>query len=169
MDKKDGQGLDLEEVLISSRATDEDLEAGLLNSSSNVVDSQGQIIETQKQRSSVKRNVSELGQRVRESFKGQSDAPAAGPSKSVAPAHPVPPKSAMKRQAGMRTEVARLSFACCLWLICCHMVDFSSPFCACVLVYKCSDCQVRNAASFTENNGLLQGFNHSTPAVLVVL
>ena len=112
MDKKAGQGLDLEEVLISSRATDEDLEAGLLNSSSNAVDSQGKNLETQKQRSSVKRNVSELGQRVRESFKGQSDAPAAGPSKPAASAHPAPPKSAMKRQAGERTELASLKFSC---------------------------------------------------------
>jgi len=86
--------------LISSRATDEDLEAGLLNSSSHVVDSQGTAVEVQKQRSSVKRNVSELGQRVRDSFKGQADPPAAIPPRPVAPAHPVPPKSAMKKQAG---------------------------------------------------------------------
>ena len=100
MENREGQGLDLEEVLISSRATDEDLEAGLLNNSSGAVDSQGKQKETQKQRSSVKRNVSELGQRVRESFKGQPDTPTAAPSKPAAPAHPAPPKSAMKRQAG---------------------------------------------------------------------
>jgi len=95
MDKKDIQNVDLEEVLISSRATDEDLEAGLLNSSSHAIDSLGQTV--QKQRSSVKRNVSELGQRVRESFKGQTETPAPIPLK---PSGPSPPKSAMKKQAG---------------------------------------------------------------------
>ena len=95
MDKKEVQNVELEEVLISSRATDEDLEAGLLNSSSHAVDSLGQPV--QKQRSSVKRNVSELGQRVRESFKGQTETPAPIPLK---PSLPSPPKSAMKKQAG---------------------------------------------------------------------
>ena len=52
MDKKEVQNVDLEEVLISSRATDEDLEAGLLNSSSYAIDSLGQSV--QKQRSSVR-------------------------------------------------------------------------------------------------------------------
>ena len=95
---------DLEEVLISGRATDEDLEAGLLNSSSIVVDSQGRPVEPPKDRSSIKRNVSELGQRVRKSFNGQSDSPAPpaalAPSKQSASAHPPIPKSAMKKQAG---------------------------------------------------------------------
>ena len=95
MDKKEIQNVDLEEVLISSRATDEDLEAGLLNSSSHAIDSLGQTV--QKQRSSVKRNVSELGQRVRESFKGQTETLAPIPLK---PSVPSPPKSAMKKQAG---------------------------------------------------------------------
>lgn len=97
MDKREVQEVDLEEVLISSRATDEDLEAGLLNSSSHVVDSLGQPIEVQKQRSSVKRNVSELSQRVRESFKAETTAPV---PKVVGSAYPLPPKSAMKKQAG---------------------------------------------------------------------
>ena len=95
MDKKEIQNVDLEEVLISLRATDEDLEAGLLNSSSHAIDSLGQTV--QKQRSSVKRNVSELGQRVRESFKGQTETLAPIPLK---PSGPSPPKSAMKKQAG---------------------------------------------------------------------
>ena len=94
---------DLEEVLIASRATDEDLEAGLLNSSSIAIDSQGKPIEPQKQRSSVKKNVSELGQRVRKSFNGQSEAPPPPPPPAPAPvhpsasAHPPLPKSAMKK------------------------------------------------------------------------
>lgn len=100
MDQKEIQNVDLEEVLISSRATDEDLEAGLLNSSRHAVDSSGQALGVHKQRSSVKRNVSELGQRVRESFKGQSETPASILPKAVAPAHPAPPKSAMKKPAG---------------------------------------------------------------------
>lgn len=95
MDKKEVQNVDLEEVLISSRATDEDLEAGLLNSSGYAIDSLGQSV--QKQRSSVKRNVSELSQRVRESFKGQTETPA---PITLKPSAPSPPKSAMKKQAG---------------------------------------------------------------------
>ena len=91
----------LEEVLIASRSTDEDLEAGLLNSSSAVVDSQGKPIEVPKQRSSVKRNVSELGQRVRKSFNGQSEAaaPVSIPAlaKPLGSSHPPLPKSAMKK------------------------------------------------------------------------
>lgn len=92
---------DLEEVLIASRSTDEDLEAGLLNSSSVAVDSQGKPIEMPKQKSSVKRNVSELGQRVRNSFNGQSEAAAPVPipafAKPPGPSHPTLPKSAMKK------------------------------------------------------------------------
>ena len=92
---------DLEEVLIASRATDEDLEAGLLNSSSIGIDSQGKPIEHPKQRSSVKRNVSELGQRVRKSFNGQSETPpsppAPAPVRPPTSAHPPLPKSAMKK------------------------------------------------------------------------
>ncbi|KAA6420817.1 MAG: small conductance mechanosensitive ion channel family [Trebouxia sp. A1-2] len=97
MDRKEVQNVDLEEVLISSRATDEDLEAGLLNSSSHAIDSLGRPV--QKQRSSVKRNVSELGQRVRESFKGQTETPA---PIALKPSVPSPPKSAMKKQAGFQ-------------------------------------------------------------------
>lgn len=101
MAKEEPRRGDLEEVLIASRATDEDLEAGLLNSSSIAIDSQGKPIEPQKQRSSVKRNVSELGQRVRKSFNGQSETPPPPPPlASVHPptsAHPPLPKSAMKK------------------------------------------------------------------------
>ena len=96
----------LEEVLIASRSTDEDLEAGLLNSSSGNVDSQGKPIELAKTRSSVKRNVSELGQRVRKSFNGQAETPQPVPSpdsaKPSTSSHPPLPKSAMKKQAGQR-------------------------------------------------------------------
>lgn len=103
MAKEETRKADLEEVLIASRATDEDLEAGLLNSSSIGIDSQGKPIEPQKQRSSVKKNVSELGQRVRKSFNGQSETPPLPPSLALAPvpppmsAHPPLPKSAMKK------------------------------------------------------------------------
>ena len=97
---------DLEEVLIASRATDEDLEAGLLNSSSYAVDSQGDRIQPPQQRSSVKRNVSELGQRVRKSFNGQSDTPIPAPAPVNPPlsSHPLLPKSAMKKAGEQSTE-----------------------------------------------------------------
>ena len=103
MAKEEVRKGDLEQVLIASRATDEDLEAGLLNSSSIGIDSQGKPIEPQKQRSSVKRNVSELGQRVRKSFNGQSETPpsplppAPAPVRPLTSAHPPLPKSAMKK------------------------------------------------------------------------
>ena len=101
MAKEETRKGNLEEVLIASRATDEDLEAGLLNSSSIGIDSQGKPIEPQKQRSSVKRNVSELGQRVRKSFNGQSETPppptAPAPIHPPTSAHPLLPKSAMKK------------------------------------------------------------------------
>ena len=104
MAKEESPRGDLEEVLIASRATDEDLEAGLLNSSSNAIDSQGRPIELPKQRSSVKKNVSELGQRVRKSFNGQSEThappPAPAPVRPATSGHPPLPKSAMKKQAG---------------------------------------------------------------------
>lgn len=91
-------GDQLEEVLIASRATDEDIEAGLLNSSSKAGDSQGYAA-PQNQRP-PKRNVSGLGQRLRESFKGQSEMSAPAPSRPPLTGHPSPPKSAMKKSAG---------------------------------------------------------------------
>lgn len=101
MAKEGVQKGDLEEVLIASRATDEDLEAGLLGSSGYGVDSQGNPMQAPQQRSSVKRNVSELGQRVRRSFHGQSDMPtpppAPVPANPLTSSHPPLPKSAMKK------------------------------------------------------------------------
>lgn len=91
-------GDQLEEVLIASRATDEDIEAGLLNSNSHVADSQDNTA-SQMQRP-PKRNVSGLGQRLMESFKGQSETPAPAPARTPLTAHPSPPKSAMKKSAG---------------------------------------------------------------------
>ena len=91
-------GDQLEEVLIASRATDEDIEAGLLNNNQHTGDSQGNAA-SQNQRP-PKRNVSGLGQRLRESFKGQSEVSSPVPARAPLTAHPSPPKSAMKKSAG---------------------------------------------------------------------
>lgn len=123
---------DLEEVLIASRATDEDLEAGLLSSTSYAVDSQGNPVQAPQQRSSVKRNVSELGQRVRMSFNGQSDTPTpppllapvlANPSTSN---HPPLPKSAMKKAGEQTVQGHRHSPALPEQPCCTHVTLVSS-------------------------------------------
>ena len=90
----------LEEVLIASRATEDDIEAGLLNSIDHTMDSQGASGSQPLQ--PVKRNasVSGLGQRLRESFKGSSETPV--PVRAPLTNHPSPPKSAMKKSAGTR-------------------------------------------------------------------
>ena len=106
----------LEEVLIASRATEDDIEAGLLNNNERTMGSQG--VSGSQPLQPVKRNVSVsgLGQRLRESFKGPSETPV--PVRAPLTNHPSPPKSAMKKSAGTTVccqdaaQTCRGCFAC---------------------------------------------------------